>query len=89
MPFLDSVGLVLDNNKYYFFSRRANDKIVVYHQEKVNGPLIDEAGRVIFPILTRRNVRGLYPRMALTVAGIRHTIALIARVKMYFFYATN
>lgn len=84
MPFLDSVGLVLDNNKYYLFSRRANDKIVVYHQEKVNGPLIDEAGRVIFSDLTRRNVRGLYPRMALTVAGIRHTIALIARVKNVF-----
>lgn len=28
MPFLDSVGLVLDDNKYYLFSRRANDKIV-------------------------------------------------------------
>ncbi len=34
MPFLDSVGLVLDDNKYYLFSRRANDKIVVYHQNK-------------------------------------------------------
>ncbi|HFL9087189.1 TPA: EAL domain-containing protein, partial [Escherichia coli] len=30
------------------FSRRANDKIVVYHQEQVNGPLVDESGRVIF-----------------------------------------
>lgn len=48
MPFLDSVGLVLDDNKYYLFSRRANDKIVVYHQEQVNGPLVDESGRVIF-----------------------------------------
>ena len=48
MPFLDSVGLVLDDNKYYLFSRRANDKIVVYHQEEVNGPLVDESGRVIF-----------------------------------------
>ncbi|HFR0842935.1 TPA: CHASE9 sensor domain-containing protein, partial [Shigella flexneri] len=28
--------------------RRANDKIVVYHQEQVNGPLVDESGRVIF-----------------------------------------
>lgn len=29
MPFLDSVGLVLDDNKYYLFSRRANDKITI------------------------------------------------------------
>ncbi|XNM48672.1 CHASE9 sensor domain-containing protein [Escherichia coli] len=48
MPILDSVGLVHDDNKYYLFSRRANDKIVVYHQEQVNGPLVDESGRVIF-----------------------------------------
>ncbi|QTA25171.1 sensor domain-containing phosphodiesterase [Escherichia albertii] len=48
MPFLDSVGMVLDDNKYYLFSRRTNNKILVYHQERVNGPLIDEAGRVIF-----------------------------------------
>lgn len=48
MPFLDSVGLVMDDDKYYLFSRRANDKIIVYHQDKVNGPLVDEAGRVIF-----------------------------------------
>ncbi|EKI8157207.1 CHASE9 sensor domain-containing protein, partial [Escherichia coli] len=48
MPFLDSVGLILDDNKYYLFSRRANDTIAAYHQEKVNGPLIDDAGRVIF-----------------------------------------
>ena len=77
MPFLDSVGLVLDDNKYYLFSRRANDKIVVYHQEQVNGPLVG----LFLPILTHRNDRGRWLQMTLTTAGIRHTIALIVRVK--------
>lgn len=81
MSFLDSVGLVLDDNKYYLFSRRANDKIVVYHQEQVNGPLVDESGGLFLPILTHRNDRGRWLQMTLKTAGIRHTIALIVRVK--------
>lgn len=79
------MGLVLDDNKYYLFSRRANDKIVVYHQEEVNGPLVDESGRVILPILIHRNDHGRWLQMTLTTAGIRPTIALIVRVKMYLF----
>ncbi len=35
MPFLRfSVGLVLDDNKYYLFSRRANDKIIIIIRNK-------------------------------------------------------
>ncbi len=47
MPFLSSVDwyLMIIN---IISSRRANDKIVVYHQEQVNGPLVDESGPAIF-----------------------------------------
>ncbi len=65
------------------------DKIVVYHQEQVNGPLVDESGRVILPILTHRNDRGRWLQMTLTTAGTRHTIALIVRVKNVSLYATH
>lgn len=45
-------------------------------------------GGLFLPILTHRNDRGRWLQMTLTTAGIRHTIALIVRVKMYLFYAT-
>ncbi len=48
MPFLDSVGLVLLMIINISLSWRANDKIVVYHQEQINGPLSTSQGRVIF-----------------------------------------
>ena len=38
-------------------------------------------GGLFLPILTHRNDRGLWLQMTLTTAGIRHTIALIVRVK--------
>lgn len=81
MPFLDSVGLVLDDNKYYLFSRRANDKIVVYHQEQVNGPLVDESGRVIFADFNPSKRPWSVASDDSNNSGIRHTIALIVRVK--------
>lgn len=38
-------------------------------------------GGLFLPILTHRNDRGRWLQMTLTTAGIRHTIALIVRVK--------
>lgn len=48
MPFLDSVGLVLDDNKYYLFRGGRMIKSLFIIRNQVNGPLVDESGRVIF-----------------------------------------
>ncbi|CAQ88508.1 EAL domain-containing protein [Escherichia fergusonii] len=48
MPYLDTIGLVMDNGKYLLFTRGVNNKINVYHQNKINGPLVDQAGREVF-----------------------------------------
>ena len=74
---IERSALTLKDSLYLLKNTEEIQRAVILKMERLS----TSQGGLFLPILTHRNDRGRWLQMTLTTAGIRHTIALIVRVK--------